>query len=390
MKKSNIKVKVIAGLVAVFFVAIAVCGFLLYAIYDTSLKPAEFKDLEAPASGLDSGYYRHCYYELSPEEQAIYTVVLKSIYEMPERIEIPKLITGNLNRIFTAISYDNPDLFCLGLNCKVYNEGLKTFFEPTYALNKETYQKQKAELEAVVPVILKGAEKFTSAYEKELYIHDYLVTNCVYVDPETSTTANTVYGCIVNGKASCEGYARAFQYLLSKLNIDNRLVTGESTEDGENYIGHMWNYVLLDGEGYFVDVTWDDPKTSTQVLRHTFFNITTDDILLEHRNIEQTLPLCTAKKYNYFVYENAFVSDVSTEQLSTSVENALYNASRRGYKCVELRFSDAASLNTAKDTLFNTGVIYTIYKDVGLIKDLSGAKVYYSTDEKMNALCLFF
>lgn len=390
MKKNNVKAKILAGIIAVFFVAVAVGGILLYAIYDTSLKPATFENLKAPASGIDSGYYRHCYYELTAEEQAVYTVVLDSIYEMPERIEIPQLTTGNLNRIFTAISYDNPDLFCLGLNCKVYKEGLKTFFEPTYSMDKETYQKQKTELEAVIPAILKGAEKFTSAYEKELYIHDYLVTNCVYVDPEASATANSAYGCIVNGKASCEGYSRAFQYLLSKLNIDNRLVTGESTEDGENYIGHMWNYVLLDGEGYFVDLTWDDPKTATQVLRHTFFNVTTDDILLEHRNIEQTLPLCTAKKYNYYVYENAFVNDVSTEQLEASVENAAFNANSRGYKCVELRFNDEVSLNTAKDTLFNTGVIYTIYHDLGLIEDLVGAKVYYSTDEKMNALCLFF
>ena len=152
----------------------------------------------------------------------------------------------------------------------------------------------------------------------------------------------------------------------------------------------MWNFVLLDGEGYFVDVTWDDPKTSTQVLRHTFFNVTTDDILLEHRNIQQTLPLCTAKKYNYFVYENAFVNDIATEKLEVAVENAVYNSSQRGYKCVELRFNDEASLQQAKDTLFNTGVIYTIYKDVGLIKDLNGAKVYYSTDEKMNTICLFF
>ncbi len=387
---NNKKFKILAALVAVFFVAIAVCATLLYAIYDTSLKPAEFENLKAPASGIDSGYYRHCYFELTAEEQTIYTVVLESIYDMPEKIEIPEMFTGNLNNIFTAISYDNPDLFCLGLNCKVYKEGLKTYFEPTYSLDAENYKKQKAELEAVANAILKGAEKYTAAYEKELYIHDYLVTNCVYVSPETSAIANTAYGCIVNGKASCEGYARAFQYLLSKLNIDNRLVTGESTEDGENYIGHMWNYVLLDGEGYFVDVTWDDPKTETQVLRHTFFNVTTDDILLEHRNIEQTLPLCTAKRYNYFVYENAFLNNVETEQLRTSVENAVYNASRRGYKCVELRFNDAASLQQAKDTLFNTGVIYTIYRDVGLIADLEGAKVYYSTDEKMNAICLFF
>ncbi len=388
--KNNKKVKIAAALAAVLLVAVVVCGTLLYAIYDTSLKPAEFQNLKAPASGIDSGYYRHCYYELSAEEQAIYTVILESIYDMPERIEIPQLNTGNLNKIFTALSYDNPDLFCLGTNCKVYNEGLKTFFEPTYSMDKETYIKQKTELEAVVSAILKGAEKYTMAYEKELYIHDYLVTNCIYADPQTSATANTAYGCVVGGKASCEGYARAFQYLLSKLNIDNRLVTGESTEDGENYIGHMWNYVILDGEGYFVDVTWDDPKTSTQVLRHTFFNVTTDDILLEHRNIEQNLPLCTANKYNYFVYENAFINNVATEQLEVAVENAAYNSSRRGYKCIELRFNDINSLNTAKDTLFNTGVIYTIYYDLGLIDDLSGAKVYYSTDEKMNALCLFF
>ena len=388
--KNNKKVKILVALVVVFFIAIAVSGTILYPIYDTSLKPAEFENLKAPASGIDSGYYRHCYYELSPAEQTIYTVVLESIYEMPERIEIPQMLTGDLNKRFTALSYDNPDLFCFGLTCRVYTEGLKTFFEPTYVLDKETYQKQKTELETMASAIIKGAEKYTSAYEKELYIHDYLVTNCVYVGPESGSSANTAYGCVVGGKASCEGYARAFQYLLSKLNIDNRLVTGESTEDGENYIGHMWNYVLLDGEGYFVDVTWDDPKTATQVLRHTFFNVTTNDILLEHRNIEQNLPLCTATKYNYFVYEHAFINNVEIEQLKVAVENAVYISHRRGYKCVELRFNDEASLQQAKDTLFNTGVIYTIYKDAGLIADLADAKVYYSTDEKMNALCLFF
>ena len=126
------------------------------------------------------------------------------------------------------------------------------------------------------------------------------------------------------------------------------------------------------------------------MLRHTYFNVTTNDILLEHREIEQTIPLSTANKYNYFVYENAFVNDVESQQLEASVENALYNAMQRNFKCVELRFSDAAALEQAKDTLFNTGIIYTIYKDAGLLTDLNGAKVYYSTYEKMNTICLFF
>lgn len=387
---NNSKKKIVYVIVAVLAVAVFVSGMLLYTIYDTTLRPTEFANLIAPPTGDGTGYYRHCYYELSGAEQTIYTIVLDSIYDMPERIEIPEMNEVDLNKMFTALSYDNPDLFCLGLNCKVYREGLKTFFEPTYSMTLEEYKKQREDLETVTSVILKEAENYSSLYEKELYIHDYIVTNCSYVEPETYPNANSVYGCLVQGKASCEGYSRAFQYLLNALNIDNRLVTGESTEDGENYIGHMWNYVVLEGNGYFVDVTWDDPKTATQVLRHTYFNVTTNDILLEHREIEQTLPLCTENKYNYFVYENAYVYNVESQQLEVSVENAVYNAKQRNYKCVELRFSDAAALEQAKDTLFNTGIIYTIYKDAGLFSDLNGAKVYYSMYEKMNSICLFF
>lgn len=390
MKNKKLGKKIISVLCTVFAAAVLVSGLVLYTLYDTALKPAVFENLVAPPTGDGTGYYRHCYYELTGEEQTLYTVILDSIYDMPERIEIPKLNEANLDRLFTALSYDNPDLFFLGSNCKVYNEGLKTYFEPAYAITKQEYEEQLGELETVASVIVKGAEAYSSLYEKELYIHDYIVTNCVYTAPESYPYANSVYGCLVRGKAGCEGYSRAFQYLLNTLNIDNRLVTGESAEDGENYVGHMWNYVTLNGKGYFVDVTWDDPKTATQVLRHTFFNVTTNDILIDHRDIVQTLPLCTDTEYNYFVYENAYIFNTDSQQLEMAVENALYNARQRNYKCVELRFADADALRQAKESLFDTGIVYTIYRDAGLLNDLSGAKVYYSMYENMNSICIFF
>ncbi len=390
MNKFDKKAKIISALIAVFFVAIGVIGSILYMLYNTTLKPMDFSAVSGPATGEGTGYYRHCYEELTPQEQKVYSVILQKIYAMPEKIEIPEMGSSDLNKIFTAISYDNPDLFFLGLNCRVYTEGLKTFFEPSYTMTLADYQKQLDELKTIIPVVIQGAQKYSSLYEKELYVHDYIISNCVYIAPEGSPNANSMYGCLVEGKASCEGYSRAFQYLMNVLNIDNRLVTGESAEDGVNYVGHMWNYVVLDGEGYFVDVTWDDPKTATQVLRHTFFNVSTNDILVEHRNIEQTIPLTTATKYNYFIKENAFVYDVSEDRLANSVENAVYKARQRNYSCVELRFKDATALYQAKDTLFNAGVVYTVFHDVRIIEDLIGAKVYYSTDEEMNAICLFF
>ena len=378
----------VLGVVAV--VALIVGGILTSVLYENVLKPQDFSANGELPSGEGTGYYRHCYTELTDEEKAVYNVVVAKIYDMPEKIEIPALGSGDLNKIFTAISYDNPDLFCIGTKCSVYKEGLKSYFEPTYTMTREEFIRQREEVSKIADTILLGTKAYTSIYEKELYVHDYIINHCSYSDPNTNPNANTAYGCLVEGKAGCEGYSRAFQYLMNLLNIDNRLVTGDSAEDGVNYIGHMWNYVVLDDEGYFVDTTWDDPKGASQVLRHTYFNVTTNDILVKRKAINQVIPFTTATKYNYFVYENAYFTTGAGDQFSNGIDASINNAIHRRYKCAELRFPDSATLQQAKSTMFDTGVVYTAFKDAGLIQDLNGSKVYYSIDDKMNVICLFF
>lgn len=392
MSKNKTKSKkrvfvVIIALVVVFGVAFS--GIVISAIYNTILKPTEF-NIVIPASGEGTGYYRHAYNELNENEKQIYSVILQNIYTQPERIEIPQLTDGNLTTVFEALSYDNPDLFNLGLNCKVYTEGYKTYFETDYILDSADYSQKLQEAKDIASVIIDGASIYTSPYEKEKYVHDYIINHCSYAEPEESAMANNMYGCLVEGRASCEGYSRAFQYILGALNIDNRIVTGESADDGVNFVNHMWNYVVLEGSGYFVDLTWDDPRSEGSVLRHSYFNVTTNDILLKHRNIKQNLPLCTDTKYNYFVYENVFFNVGSGDVFESMVSNAVYTAIQRQYKCVELRFSDKAVMEQAKNSLFNTGVIYGIYNEVGLVLNADSAQVYYSSDDRMNTICLFF
>lgn len=377
----------IVALAVVF--AVVFSGLVTAFLYGAFLKPADFEYVE-PASGDGTGYYRHCYNELNENEKKVYSVILQNIYTQPERIEIPELKDWNLTKVFQAISHDNPDLFNLGLNCTVYTEGFKTFFETDYVMTYEDYTVKLQEAKDIASVIIDGASIYTSVYEKEKYVHDYIINHCSYAEPTESVMANTIYGCLVEGKASCEGYSRTFQYILGALNIENRLVTGESADDGVNFINHMWNYVVLEDSGYFVDLTWDDPRTEGSVLRHNYFNVTTNDILLKHRNIAQNLPLCTDTKYNYFVYENAYFDMGSGEAFETKIYNAVYVALQRQYNCVELRFSDKAVMEQAKNTLFNTGIIYNVYNEIGLIADPNNAKVYYSSDEQMNTICLFF
>lgn len=389
MSKNKSTGKIIGVIAGVLAFAVIATGVAMAFLLKPYFEPTDF-DYTAPVTGEGTGYYRYCYNELNDTEKKVYSVIMQSVHTQPERIEIPELGDGDLTKVFEAISYDNPDLFNLGLNCKVYTEGVKTYFEAEYTLSKEEYTQKLKEAKDIASVIIDGASVYTSVYEKEKYVHDYIINHCKYAEPSESPLANTMYGCLVEGKAACEGYSRAFQYIMSALNIDNRVVTGESADDGVNYVSHMWNYIVLDGEGYFVDLTWDDPKGDGDVLRHTYFNVTTNDILIKYRNIRQQLPLCTATKYNYFVYENAYFTTGTGEEFESAVHNAVYTSMQKQYKCVELRFSDAAILAQAKETLFNSGVVYTVFDEIGLISETDGAKVYYSSDDKMNTMSIFF
>lgn len=386
MKKSKVISIIALAVVAI----IVVTGCLMSGIYTAFLKPADFSSYIVPVSGYGTGYFRHCYEELNENEKQIYSIVLPELYAQSAKIEIPELSDGDLSNILKALSYDNPDLFNLGLNCRIYDSGYKHFFEAEYAIDNAVYKSQLQQAEEIAQVIADGASEYTDIYEKEKYVHDYIINHCTYIEPQESTNANTVYGCLVEGKASCEGYARAFQFVLNKLDVDNRLITGEAATDGVNFIAHMWNFVYLDGKGYFVDVTWDDPKGASSVLNHNYFNVNTNDILLKHRNIAQPVPLCTDTEHNYFVRESVYLEMGSGEAFETAVSNAVHTARYKNQNSVELRFPNGAVAEQAKNSLFNSGVIYNVYTDAGIFLTSGSGQVYYMTDDSLNTICIFF
>ena len=110
-----------------------------------------------------------------------------------------------------------------------------------------------------------------SPVEIELQIHDKLIglvsyDHAVLVGTD-SHLAHTAYGALVNdgcghrNSAVCDGYAKAYQYLLRRAGIVSVVVSGTAgTLDGSfaDEGPHAWNLVLLDGEWYEVDCCWDD------------------------------------------------------------------------------------------------------------------------------------
>ena len=386
MKKNNIAFYVVVGLI---IISVVVFGFVL-GPGKSMIRESKFKDYAAPVSGAGTGFYRHCYEELNENEQLFYRVLVAELYTQPDKIQVPQLKDGDLSKVFKAISYDNPDLFNLGLNCKMYKSGNDYFFEPEYALDYKVYKAQLENVQKVADDIISRASIYKTDYEKEKFVHDYIINHCTYMDPQEESNRNTMYGCLVEGKASCEGYSRAFQYIMSKLNIDNRLITGDASDDGVKYIPHMWNFVTIDGKSYYTDITWDDPKGDAAILRHTYFNLNTEEVLRNHKNIEQTVAECTHSEHNYFVKEFLQITTGSGEAFKSAISNGVFAAVQKKQKGVEFRFPNIAVMEQAKNSLFNTGVIYDVFEDAGVIEDADETTVAFMTDDAMNTICIFF
>ena len=182
--------------------------------------------------------------------------------------------------IYDAMLYDNPEFFYLEVteeprvNISGMTVGNNASVSFTLNPGIENENNMIGEFEYAADLFMEDINLLTTDAEIELQIHDKLIDLVSYDyaalerDP-SGDLAHTAYGALVDdghgasNSAVCSGYARAFQYLLKKAGIMSVQVSGVggTITDGTNDEGsHGWNLVLLDGEWYETDCTWDDPN----------------------------------------------------------------------------------------------------------------------------------
>ncbi len=199
---------------------------------------------------------------------------------------------------------DYPEYYWLqnGMSFSISSGGTVTI-EPLLLMTKKEVNKTKSTFNAKVSDLLKDVSG-KSDYEKSKILHDRL---CDAVNYTAATHDQTAYGALVEGKAVCNGYARAYQLLMQKAGIPAWYLHGNSIEPysaASTYVSHAWNMVKLDGSWYFTDVTWDDQGDN---IFYTYFNVTTAQNENDHilsPEIEDYVPQATATEANYFVKEN--------------------------------------------------------------------------------------
>lgn len=97
---------------------------------------------------------------------------------------------------------------------------------------------------------------------KVIYIYDKLKKEIMY-DPKyeskTSRDIRSLRG-LVSSKTVCAGYAVIFKEFLDRQNIRCHYISGLVPKENNNYAGHAWNVVEIDGKLYPFDLTWENTE----------------------------------------------------------------------------------------------------------------------------------
>ena len=210
--------------------------------------------------------------------------------------DVQAYATGKNSKVAVALGaardafyMDNPDLFYIDVYKMRLTVGMQDgkYIATLGAGRTDNYYVDNVAADAA------GVATVVAAYEKKMgeivaaaknagkdaitqikYVNKYLAENIKYdygsLENRVDQSVDTAYGGLVNGKALCEGYSRAFKAVMDRLGIPCVVVLGSARSNvtlldmEQGYRSHAWNAVKADGLWYGVDVTWNSTTGKTE------------------------------------------------------------------------------------------------------------------------------
>lgn len=252
--------------------------------------------------------------------QKNFALVYEAAAGFEKEVRFPKDIPeDDLTTIMFLLNYDCPELFhTKGDYYPIYSAkdpekisgvGL------TYCMTEDMYSQAEAELDRYIGTMIVDLYG-KSEYEKEKAVYDKLFYGLTYT--ETDLYSGSIYGCLLKGRARCEGICKSFMWCMRKLGIECLCVSGSQYwNTSAVYLDHSWNIVKIDGSFYQLDLTLDNVRTEDDpsvepVPHYGFFNV--DDAFMEsNRRVNPVFtdigtPVCSSDKLNYHIQNGLYIS----------------------------------------------------------------------------------
>ena len=320
---------------------------------------------------------------LTEKEKGLYIDILSALMKFEDTIDLATDSTQEIDKAFQCVLIDHPDIFYVdGYKYTKYSVGDKInriTFSGNYTCSMQEAMKRKNIIEDAADEILAGISKDASDYEKVKYVYETIINTTDY-DLNVSDNQN-ICSVFLEHKSVCQGYAKATQYLLMRLDVPATLVVG-TVKNGE---GHAWNLVMIDDSYYYVDTTWgdayyllthqqmQDANQKTPSINYDYLCVTTQQIAETH-TIDSVVPMpvCDSLAANYYVMEGAYFTSYDEEKL-----NLLFQKARSQEKeAVTLKCSDHTVYETIMQELIEKQKVFHF------VPELDGTVAYTNCEEQ--------
>ncbi|MBR2743052.1 MAG: hypothetical protein IKD89_05615 [Clostridia bacterium] len=213
--------------------------------------------------------------DLTDGEQALVSMLVTAIWNGETHIEFNGSDYGveyaKLSKL-TRRLFMEPETFALKTVSWGYVGSVDNLYvDPVYYGDMYAdYDAAKALYTDGVNAIAALVDDDMSDPEKALFVNDYLALNFEY---DTTYTNYDAYSFFRDKKGVCQAYTRVYEAVMRLVGVETSYIESQS-------MNHSWNIVKIDGKWYHVDVTWNDPiTTSVGCATHEYLLLSTDKMI---------------------------------------------------------------------------------------------------------------
>lgn len=197
--------------------------------------------------------------------------------------------------------------------------------------------------------------------EKIRTVHNWIVCNTTYNDNyyDRGDSFNHVSNLLNNKTGVCQGYSVTFYIFMKQMGIPCTLVMGKTDK-----VSHAWNAVKLDGNWYYIDVTWDDPVVNGTSNYPGGDNISYEYLLCTYNHISMThtednyigttpLPNGISNDYNDLMYRMSGFTNVMRVNSSEELADRLQGFMNKSGKYAIILENENITMNEGVDAVKN-------------------------------------
>lgn len=226
---------------------------------------------------------------LTQAQRDLAAYLYQPVLEGEEKIDLPRNTRyQDVGPALQCLMLDYPEMFHLGRTYTI------TYWqnEPDVAIAvAPSYRMDAAEAHRLRQRLYQEALAMIRVNGTAVGLHDALLVRVTYGGDDDMR--HTAVGALLEGTATCEGYAQALTLLYRMAGIPCGMITGEAVDaaTGET-ASHSWNFMYMGGYS-LIDATWNDQEAAG-LNTHWYFGLSTAQMAADHTpDRDMAVPACT-------------------------------------------------------------------------------------------------